>query len=90
MTNDPSWQPRGLWDFLKNESAGEYDWKKEERDFASCYVCYHKDKEIGFIPIVYSSDDYEWANWWKQAYKRKNLCLAVLMNDIMERHKNTR
>lgn len=81
-----TWHPVGLWDFLKDEVVGEYEWRKEERDFASCYVCYHANKEIGFIPIVYSSDDEEWANWWAQAYKREDLCLMVLMEDIMERH----
>lgn len=81
------WESRGLWDFLKNKVINEYEWKKEERDFASCYVCYQDHKEIGLIPIIYSSDDKEWANWWEQAYKRKDLCLMVLMDDIMQRHK---
>lgn len=85
-----SWKPAGLWDFLKNEVIGEYEWKKEERDFAFCYVGYYQNKEIGFIPIVYSSKDKEWANWWEQTYKRKDLTLMVLMNDIMERHKKTK
>ena len=82
------WEPKGLWEFLNNRIINDYEWKKEERDFAFCYVCYHMNKEIGFIPIVYESDDEEWANWWKQAYKRKDLCLMVLMEDIMERHRD--
>lgn len=83
-----NWQPKGLWSLLENKVLGEYEWHKEERDFASCYVCYHKNKEIGFIPIEYYSNDKEWANWWKIAYKRKDLSLMILMNEIMERHKN--
>lgn len=83
-----SWEPKGLWDFLEDKVINNYEWKKEERDFAFCYTCYYENKEIGFIPIAYSSDDKEWANWWKIAYKRKDLTLMVLMNDIMERHKN--
>lgn len=84
-----SFEPGGLWDFLKNKVVEDYEWKKEEREFANCYVCYHSDKEIGFIPVEYDSNDKEWVNWWEQAYKRnKGLTINVLMKEIMERHKD--
>jgi hypothetical protein len=85
-----AWQAQGLWGFLENETIEEkYEWRKEEREFACCYVCYYLNKEIGFIPIVYSASDEEWVNWWNQAYKRhKDLTLKILIYEIIDRHKN--
>ena len=44
-----TWQPATLWNYLKDKTDGEYKWKKEQHDFANCYVCYYGEKEIGFM-----------------------------------------
>jgi hypothetical protein len=87
-----TWQPASLWDYMEDDNDTEYNWRKEKREFASCYVCYLGEKEIGFIPIEYKESDLEWCNWWKVAYLRhpEGLTIHKLMKEIVERHRSRR
>ena len=84
-----TWKPASLWEYMVDKTIDDYVWKKEDRIFAKCYVCYHNDKEIGFIPVEYEKSDEEWKNWWQAARKRFKgcLCIEYLMLEIMDRHK---
>lgn len=77
-----------LWNYLVDKIDGDYQWCKESRDFANCYVCYHGKIEVGFIPINGQQKNLEWQNWWHDAYQRhpSGITLDALMDEIVERH----
>jgi hypothetical protein len=86
------WKPASLWDHLEEKKKKGIAWKKIKRYESSQYVAYDGDKEIGFIPIEFSTEDQEWSNWWSQAYKRleDRVTIGTLMDEITNRYKSRR
>lgn len=63
------------------------EWKKVEHSDASIdYVCFHNDKQVGFIPIDWLDDDLEMANYWEVLKTRGLNTLDEITIDVMDRY----